>query len=206
MIELNFLTLLYLFLRLAPFIIVCFFVLNSLFNQDFRGLIYVSGLIGSIFFSTMLYRLISELSIFKFNGTRNDECTLTSLSKESSSSALPIGQHILGFTFFYLLFPIIKKDIAKENIAILSFYPILIVFDFIWNATKPCYSMPQLFASLILGASLGTLLSFIIYDSGLKSLSYFYLGEQTSEICQKPSKQTFNCKVFRNGKLITSQA
>jgi hypothetical protein len=150
----------------------------------------------------MLYKFAGELPMFKSNGTRNDECTLTSLSKES----FPIGQNILGFTFFYLVYSIVKKGIASENIAILSFYPLLIGFDFIWNVSKPCYSVPQLLLSLILGGALGTFFSYIIASAGLTSITYFYLGEQSSEICQKPSKQTFNCKVFRNGKLITSKA
>lgn len=42
--EVNLLSISYLFFRLAPFIIVCFFVLNSVFNQDLRGLIYLCGL------------------------------------------------------------------------------------------------------------------------------------------------------------------
>jgi hypothetical protein len=43
--ELNLTTIGYLFFRLAPFILVCFFSLASLFNQDFKGLVYLIGLI-----------------------------------------------------------------------------------------------------------------------------------------------------------------
>jgi hypothetical protein len=43
--EVNLLSISYLFFRLAPFIIVCFFTLNSLFNQDLRGIIYLCGLL-----------------------------------------------------------------------------------------------------------------------------------------------------------------
>lgn len=43
--DLNFVSIVYLFYRLAPFIIVCFFTLNSLINQDLRGLMYLCGLL-----------------------------------------------------------------------------------------------------------------------------------------------------------------
>jgi len=50
--EVNLLSISYLFFRLAPFIIVCFFTLNSLFNQDLRGIIYLCGLL--ILISTVI--------------------------------------------------------------------------------------------------------------------------------------------------------
>ena len=196
MIDVNILSVLYLFLRLAPFIVVCFFVLNSLFNQDFRGVVYIHGLIACCVLSTMIYRLIGpSLGEDKSNPV----CTLTSFSKEPSSRSLPVGQNILGFTFFYLLYTIIVKKIENANIVTLAFYPLLIIFDFIWNISKSCYSVGQLLVSLILGASLGTFSSFIIDKFGYTSFQYFYIGEPTTEICNKPSKQTFKCKVFKNG-------
>ena len=64
MIELNLVTLVYLFLRLSPFIIICFFALNSLFNQDFRGIVYLHGIIFACFVSTMIYNAIGTSGIF----------------------------------------------------------------------------------------------------------------------------------------------
>ena len=43
--ELNLGSIGYLTFRLAPFILVSFFVLSSMFRQDIKGLIYVVGLI-----------------------------------------------------------------------------------------------------------------------------------------------------------------
>ena len=50
--EVNLLSISYLFFRLAPFIIVCFFTMNSLFNQDLRGIVYLCGLL--ILISTVI--------------------------------------------------------------------------------------------------------------------------------------------------------
>jgi len=171
MIELNLLTVLYLFLRLAPFIIVCFFVLNSLFNQDFRGVIYIHGLIACCVLSSMIYKIVGPM--IGGGEKKNQNCTLTSFSKEPSSHVLPIGQNILGFTFFYLVYTIIIKKIESANIVTLVFYPLLIIFDFVWNASNSCYSIGQLLSSLVLGAGLGTFCSFLINKFGYSSFQYF---------------------------------
>ena len=43
--DLNVINILYMFFRLAPFIIVSYFTLQSLFNQDIKGVIYIIGLL-----------------------------------------------------------------------------------------------------------------------------------------------------------------
>ena len=45
LVQLNIVSLIYLFFRLAPFIIVSYFALQSLFNQDLKGVIYLVGLL-----------------------------------------------------------------------------------------------------------------------------------------------------------------
>lgn len=203
MIESNILTFLYLFLRLSPFIIVCFFVLNSLFNQDFRGIVYVHGLIACCVISSLIYTAIPWERI-GMTKTENAICSLTSFSKQPSSDALPIGQNILGFTFFYLLYTILVNSLQNQNIITLVFFPLLIAFDLFWNISNGCYNVMQLFASLIIGGGFGTFCSYIIYSSGITSFQYFYMGDASSETCSIPAKQTFQCNVYKNGALIAS--
>jgi hypothetical protein len=204
MIELNLITLVYLFLRLSPFIIVCFFALNSLFNQDFRGMVYLHGLIFCCAVSTMIYNAIGMTFLFSSGVEKKSPvCTLVSFSKEPTSAVLPIGQNILGFTFFYLFYVIAKHNTYTVNIVSLVFFPILIVSDFIWNTINSCYDIGQLVLSLILGAGFGTLLSFIIDSTGIVSLQYFY-SANSAEQCSVPSNQTFKCSVYKNGALIAS--
>lgn len=204
MIELSLLAILYLFLRLSPFIIVCFFVLNSLFNQDFRGIVYSHGLIAGCVISSLIYTAIPWNSWFGFSKTENEICSLTSFSKQPNSDVLPIGQNILGFTFFYLLFTIIKNSLEKSNLITLIFFPLLIIFDLVWNFSNGCYNIIQLLTSLMLGAGFGTFCSYIIYETGVTSFQYFYMGDASSETCSIPAKQTFRCNVYKNGALIGS--
>ena len=43
--DFNIINILYMFFRLAPFIIVSYFTLQSIFNQDLKGVIYLIGLL-----------------------------------------------------------------------------------------------------------------------------------------------------------------
>ena len=64
--DLNFVSIVYLFYRLAPFIIVCFFTLNSLINQDLRGLMYLCGLlllVTAVFISSGIKVMLLLLGI-----------------------------------------------------------------------------------------------------------------------------------------------
>jgi len=47
----NVISLSYLFSRLSPFIIVSYFVLQSLFNQNLKGIFYVAGVLLTCFIS-----------------------------------------------------------------------------------------------------------------------------------------------------------
>ena len=42
--DFNIINILYMFFRLAPFIIVSYFTLQSIFNQDLKGVIYLIGI------------------------------------------------------------------------------------------------------------------------------------------------------------------
>jgi hypothetical protein len=121
---------------------------------------------------------------------------------------LPIGQTILGFTYFYLLYPLLKhenrNDYINQNIVTVAFYPILIAFDGYWNMANNCYYIHQLLWGLMLGAGFGTFCSYIVDSGSLNSFQYFYTGDASTELCSVPSKQTFKCNVYKGGQLIAS--
>jgi hypothetical protein len=87
--ELNIITLLYLFFRLAPFIIVCYFSLSSILNQDVKGLIYLIGLLIACF-TTYLVGSIIPVSFTNIVdpagnvGQVNGVCNLITIGKDGS--------------------------------------------------------------------------------------------------------------------------
>ena len=208
--ELNFISIIYLFLRLSPFILVCFFSLASLFNQDFKGLIYLVGLIFtcaiSILVGMPLETLLNIANRYinpNIGDVKPPVCEDMISLGQTNVFRLPIGQTIFGYTFAYLLSIITnpKHNYVSQNIPTLVFFPVIILFDMIWNFRNGCY-MLELPVALGLGFGLGWLWGYIIESSKMTNLLYFNKISGASE-CSRPTKSTFTCKVYKNGQLIS---
>lgn len=198
--EINIVSLLILFFRLAPFILVCFFVIASIFNQDLKGIVYLIGLIFAIFLNLMVENsgFLNSIAIFE-KGAQCNDITF----HFANVSILPLSQTVLGYTFAYLLYLIVTMKIVEQNIVTIVFFSLLMFSDIVWNAYNGCFSMTASVVSIIIGGGIGTLWAFIIDQTNNPSLQYF-MGYSNNEICSKPSKSTFRCKVYKNGQLIQS--
>lgn len=199
--DLNIVGFGYLFLRLAPFVLASFFTLASIFNQDFKGFIYLVGLLFSSFI-TMLSSKLPIINKLQRPADSPEICNVLTMGQADNLSDLPLGQSALAYTFAYLLFSILKYKMVLQNIPTLVFFPILIIFDFIWNVNNSCYSFFQLLTSLSVGAIIGIIWAYIISSSNTPALMYFS-SLSNKEVCSKPSKSTFRCNVYKNGKLIS---
>uniref|UniRef100_A0A6C0DQG5 Uncharacterized protein n=1 Tax=viral metagenome TaxID=1070528 RepID=A0A6C0DQG5_9ZZZZ len=195
--ELNLFSITYLFLRLAPFILVCFFVFGSFFNQDFKGIIYLIGLIITGFV-TILFENTGILNRFKSDESqKSPSChafDFTLLGFKTSNS-LPMSQNIFGFTFGYLLTIISQNNIYLSNLPTLLFFPAVILFDFVWNIKNICYSWQYLFASLCIGLILGNAWAWFIKKTKNDNLLYFNFVTGNDVSCSRPSQQTFKCSM-----------
>lgn len=196
--ELNIFTILYLFFRLAPFIIVCFFSLQSVFNQDLRGIIYLVGLIFACFFTTMVGSIPGLQSLTEEYGekmpiTTKQICRLVELSNGAPLSNLPLGQTVLGYTFIYLVYVIVKHNLIMQNIPTLVIFPVLIIADYVWNISNNCSNIALLFLSMVLGGGIGALWAYIIDSTGKVELQLFN-GISSQSVCSRPSKQILRCK------------
>lgn len=201
--DLNIISFTYLFLRLAPFILVCFFSLASIFNQDFKGLVYLVGLIFSCFIAIM----IGNASGVETNPNVNGVCNMITINGAEKISKLPLGQTVFGYTYAYLLYSILlpTPNLVMQNIPTIVFFPILISFDAIWNITNSCENPINLIMSLIIGSGCGVLWGYMINKTNTPALQYFANvnnGETCNSITQN-SKQTFRCNVYKNGKIIS---
>ena len=199
--DLNVIGFGYLFLRLAPFVLASFFILASIFNQDFKGFIYLVGLLFSSFI-TMLAAKLPFINSLRRPDDVPEICNVLTIGQADSLSDLPLGQSAITYTFAYLLFSMIHSDLVDRNIPTLVFFPLLIIFDFIWNFNNSCYSFLQLLVSAGVGGLIGWLWAYIISKG--KSPSLMYFSSLTNEdVCSRPTKSTFKCNVYKNGKLIS---
>lgn len=205
MFDLNLIVFGYLFLRLAPFIIACFFTLASVLNADYKGVIYLAGLILSTVIVIMVSPICRATDWEMFKSPSDIPAICKAFSMVEDTSILPQGQSMLAFTFAYLLYAIIKNSVVMTNLPTLIFFPILIIFDFVWNTRNSCYKFGQLFTSLILGGILGVCWALVVSGGGKQMDSlYFTSGSPEMVKCSKPNTSTFKCSVYKGGKLITN--
>ena len=203
--ELNLFTILYLFFRLAPFIVVCYFSLGSIFNQDIKGLIYLVGLLFSCF-ATFLVGQTIPISFSMGSDPVNPltkknvapVCNLLTIGKDGSFSRIPLGVSILCFTFIYLVVIIAKNHLEMTNIPTLVFFPVLILGDLIWNMRNDCYAPFGIILAMAVGSLMGWAWSTIVDSLNKPELFFFNVGSNQS-VCQRPSKQLFKCTFANPG-------
>lgn len=206
--ELNLATLLYLFFRLAPFIIVSYFSLSSIFNQDLKGLIYLVGLLFACFVTILVgntfplsYTFGSDIPDGVNPRVVNGVCNMITIGKDGSFSKIPLGIAMLTYTLIYLVYIIAKNHIEMANLPTLIILPTLILGDLIWNIANDCYKPFGLVLSIVCGGLIGWAWAAIV-DS-LKKPQLFFLnvgGDKT--VCHRPSKQLFKC-TFKKSNLPT---
>jgi len=203
--ELDLISFAYLFLRLAPFVLVCFFSLTSVLNQDFKGIVYLVGLL----LSCSIVYTCDNWSAFKRPATiekQPDFCSMFTIGSNEAFKNLPISQTTFGYTFNYLFYFIIKNKSYAQNIATLIFFPILIIADLCWNwnPQNKCYLPRQSIAAFCIAGVIGFAWAAFIDSTKNPDIAYFP-GMSNAEICSRPSKQTFKCNVYKNGNIISSK-
>jgi hypothetical protein len=186
--ELNITNILYTSYRLSPFILVSFFILSSLLNQDFKGLIYLAGLLFACFLSAV----VGKFNTFNMSESSEIVCNTLTLTTSEPFSKLPLSMTIFTYTFGYLLYIIIYNSLAIDNIFTIILFSLLIIVDWTWNITFNCNNHMRLFASFLIGAGVGVGWSAVIVSTNQVALQYFN-GLSNKEVCSINKKVKFRC-------------
>jgi hypothetical protein len=191
MINVSFL--LYTAFRLAPFILVSFFSLSSILNQDFKGIVYLAGLLFACFIATITG---SSFEVFKNKGEISDNdlvCNVLTLTENGRLSQLPLSMVTFSYTFFFLVETIANYKLEIQNIPTLIIFPLIIIAEFAWNVFYKCTSMAGIIAAFAIGSAFGAAWSAIIRSSGAIKMQYFN-GISNANTCTRSSTQKFTCK------------
>jgi len=193
--ELNLISILYLFFRLAPFIIVSYFGLQSIFNQDLKGVIFLIGLLVTSVITVIVGNILPMQS--KNDGVMSEFarkiCNQLTIGSNGPVSKLPLSQTVFGYTLAYLSYFIGINNLASQNVPTFIIFPLLIVADIIWNTTHGCSTNILLLTSLIIGGILGTLWGMIIEATNVPGLAYFS-GISNKDVCSRPTKSLYRCR------------
>lgn len=208
----------YLSFRMAPFIIVCYFILQSLLNWDLKGIIYLAGL---LFCSVAIVLLNGPMNHFfprDISDTLipNPKCSVISLGDNGNVlSKIPLSIAVYSYTFFYLFIFILnlgnshdnkgvlgdsklnRKELTtafRQNIPIMILFPLLFILESLWIVNNNCVWKPSFFilTSLIVGGVVGVLWALVI--TSLKNNNLMYLSNSGVDVCSRPSQTYFRCK------------
>lgn len=184
-----------LFFKLLPFIIVCYFLLYSLFFFDLKGIIYLTGLL----ISCIVAVTVGKLSNLETNAP-NSDCQILFLNNSDNNRPLsPIPLNIISMVFLlsYYFTIIIKHKKFKDN-AITAILLLIVVLSYlVWfYLMSNCSNKDStnMGITLLLGIGLGIFWSIFIMETGISELQYFN-GISSAEICSMPTKKIYRCTI-----------
>ena len=130
--DIQLTALFYLFLRLAPFILVSYFTLSSVFHSDLKGFVYLIGLLITTIIGSALSSFL-PMDWLKLPGERDFTCDFLDITKNSRVTYIPVGSGIITYTFGYLLYTIVKYGSQGQNWPTITFFSILSGIDLFWQ-------------------------------------------------------------------------
>ena len=191
--DLNLINILYMFFRLAPFIIISYFTLQSVLNQDLKGVIYLVGLIVTAGITVGIAGFLPEEKGLTPTDYSKIRCTQLTIGNNQPISKLPLSQTVFGYTLTYLSYFIGINNLQTQNITTFILFPVIILSDIMWSTRNLCSTPKYLLISLIISGIFGFLWAMLIESTGMPNLSYIS-GISNKDICSRPSKSLYKCR------------
>jgi hypothetical protein len=183
---------------MSPVLLVFFMVMLSLFNQDIKGIVYLGGVLIAAMVNVMVAAQI---------GTEPDPaasvvCSVFSLPGMPAHTSPCASSLIVAFTIAYLILPMFFNK--TMNYAVIVALLCLFGLDARTKVASLCTPTAGVVLGGLLGFMMGAAWFTLFHASGLDSLLYFNTYSSNKVFCEKPAKQTFKCRVYKNGQLVSS--
>lgn len=179
----------------SPVILAAGITGMSFIFQNFKGIIYLGFLIGCCVVRNYVYAMAGA------DPMTSDRTICTSIQYSKYGNPT-FSAFVFAFTITYLSFPMFSNGYVNYWV----FISLLLYFfmDMFIKMYKGCIvKMGDLVLNVLLGAGVASLLVTLMYVGG--SSKYLFFNEMSSdrEICYQPSQQTFKCKMYHNGEVIS---
>jgi len=190
-----------LIVTLYPGFIIMFLLIVSLFNYTLiKGVIYFCGIMLCHIIWILLARLFP-------NNERNPEAPITCdlINFPSLNYDMPNRPTIITtFSLVYLLLPMFNNTDLLFNPIIIWVLSILTIGNMYYQWSKKCSSLLSILFGLIIGVKIGFLWFLLFWAAGKKDMLFYNELASNNLVCNRPSKQTFKCSVYKNGEIISS--
>jgi len=199
-IELSFSNVFKFFSAIAPFLLAFLMVMISIFNSNFKGMIYLLGILIA-FFLTIMFQ-----SIIRYNPAQNGKpvatlCRIFSLPYPLGSYSSPsFNSVMIAFTFIYMVLPMQEHNVVNYPLLICIFG--IFAIDAFTRLNGNCTNAQGIILGGIFGVVLGAIWYNLLKITDNKHLLYFDEYVSNKVACSKPQKQTFKCAVYKNGELL----
>jgi len=195
--QLSFSNLLQFFAAISPILLAFCLVMISLFNSDIKGMVYLGGILIACLINLFVLNTLkvkSEKLIPSY-------CNLVEFPFNLNEYISPaFNSMFIAFTLAYLYMPM--QYISGINYPVILFVTGLLVLDAGTKITGGCTTFGGVALGTLIGFILGLLWFITFYSTGHEDLLFFNAEPSNNVVCSRPSKQTFRCKVFRNGEVI----
>jgi hypothetical protein len=205
--QYNVINILYLIFRLAPIIFIFYFLLQSMFNMDYRGLILLIGLVLSSIVASILGQLLSVGMGDEGQLGQSYRCNTFYLGNipiggglVQPLSKIPLNILMYGYTLAYLITSFIAPPVTytnalvalQQNIAMLILFPLFLLFEILWTINNSCNR--EIYIALALGIGIGGGVAWAYLIRLTKDTRLQYLNLGNVEVCSRPSKTIYKCR------------
>ena len=195
--QLNFSNLMQFFAAISPILLAFCLVMISIFNSDIKGMVYLGG----ILIASLINLLILNSLKIKADKPPPPYCNLIEFPFNLNEYISPaFNSMFIAFTLAYLYMPM--QYISGINYPVLIFITSLLVLDAGTKLTGGCTTFGGVMLGSLIGFVLGLLWFIAFYSTGHEDLLFFNAEPSNNVICSRPKKQTFRCKIFKNGEVI----
>jgi hypothetical protein len=184
---------------LASFLISFFLITTSIFNQDFKAIVFLLGFIFTYIISIGFGNIMPISKSVNIN--RLPVCNLVSVPGMSDDqvlfSPISINTLFLAYTTIYLIAPMFHNGNFNLPVVVVLF---TLLFGNAYHLlTNSCESIVSISAGVLLGFVLGSAVFLSILQSGNGELLYFGEVMSNNAVC-KVDRKKYIC--FKDGKQL----
>ena len=197
--SLTFESFIQLFSTLSPFLLMFFMLMLTFLNQNIKGIMYICGIMTVCFINIFLMNSIK--SCINPNNVAS-MCNLIDIPLLTRYNSPNMSSVFIAFTFIYLFLPMQFNNMYNIPIIIALFT--LFALDSFTKITYLCTNYGGIALGTLVGIIGGSLWYSMFHFMDLDNLLYFNEFSSNKVMCKRPTKQTFKCSVYKNGKLIST--
>jgi hypothetical protein len=179
---------------MSPLFLGTFLVLVSVFNQNIKGLIYLSLVLITSVISYGISAIIKNPPLPNAGAI----CNLIDFPLVPTQFNVPnFNSVFISFTFMYLLLPMVVND--QVNYWLVGVIITLFTIDAYVKLNNYCTENKGILYGSVIGLTCGAMGYFILKMNDLESLLFFNDLTSNNVVCKRPAKQKFKCQLYKNG-------